>query len=140
MRACMAKTRTVVWPRLERSLSLDSARSEADAAATGNSPPQPKPKSACAAVRKANTVCALGPSAAVSSTPAAHQKIIIDFTINCAVGNFGVCHCYSLWHLLAAGDLTNEHDQSSGDRSPLAANPVHNKAQGKHPSAQAGHL
>lgn len=80
----MAKTRTVVWPRRARSFSLDSARSEADAAATGNSPPQPKPNSAWAAVRKAKTTWAVGPSAAVSSTPAActeHRTFIPPYHV-----------------------------------------------------------
>ena len=70
MLTCMENTRTVVCPRSPFSSSVDSARSAADAAATGNSPPQPKPNSACAAVTKAKTACAVGPSAAVSSTPA----------------------------------------------------------------------
>ena len=76
-RTCIENTSTVVWPRSERSFSLDSARSEADAAATGNSPPQPKPKSACAPVKNAKTTYALGPSAAVRSTPAAHHNMSI---------------------------------------------------------------
>ena len=67
----MENTRTVVWPLRPFSSSVDSARSAADAAATGNSPPQPKPNSACAAVTKAKTACAEDPSAAVSSIPAA---------------------------------------------------------------------
>ena len=68
---CMEKTRTVVCPRSPFNSSVDSARSAADAAATGNSPPQPKPNKAWAAVTNAKTACADGPSAAVSSTPAA---------------------------------------------------------------------
>lgn len=39
MQTCIEKTSTTVWPRSALSFSVDSARSEADEAATGNSPP-----------------------------------------------------------------------------------------------------
>ena len=81
MPTCMEKTKTVVCPRSPFSSSVDSARSAADAAATGNSPPQPKPNSACAAVTKAKTACAEGPSAAVSSTPAARAECTLRRTL-----------------------------------------------------------
>ena len=72
-RACMENTSTVVRPRSPFRCSSDSARSDADAAATGNSPPQPKPNSACAPMRNANVARGVGPAAAVSSAPAAQQ-------------------------------------------------------------------
>ena len=72
-RACMENTSTVVRPRSPFRCSSDSARSDADAAATGNSPPQPKPNSACAPIRNANVARGVGPAAAVSSAPAARR-------------------------------------------------------------------
>ena len=73
-RACIEKTSTVVRPRRPLRCASDSARSEADAAATGNSPPQPKPNSACAPIRNANVPRGVGPAAAVNNAPAAHQS------------------------------------------------------------------
>ena len=154
----------MVCPRRPFSSSVDSARSAADAAATGNSPPQPKPKSACAAVTKAKTACAEGPSAAVSSIPAAgpgHASAVDCLAAailyrqssaglhgsNTRPKSLQASTCTRCahtprgsWTTQVQELLTYEHDARSGNRAPFAANLVHNEAQADHASKQAGHL